>query len=240
MQRPSTAFIGPDLIDIWTWSLDVSQPTLGASVMLLSADECARATRFVRERDKRRFVAARAQLRSILGRYLEVSPQSICFKYSDYGKPHLTIDGRPPLYFNLSHSADLAVLALSDCYEIGIDLEEIRFLKEDIAKRFFSHREYQALRALPPSAYLDGFYSCWTRKEAFVKAHGHGLSLPLNNFDVTFDGVSEPKLEWLKGDPDAPSNWSILALKTPTNFAGAVVASTRGHSVHLRYQDVHM
>lgn len=232
--------IGPDTIDVWTWSLDVPPPALGACTVLLSVDECARAMHFARERDKRRFVAARAQLRSVLGRYLGLSPQSICFTYGDYGKPYLTIDGTAPFYFNLSHSADLAVLAISDCYDLGVDIEEIRFLKEDIARRFFSRKEYQTLRALPAATYLDGFYRCWTRKEAFVKAHGRGLSLPLDSFDVTFDGFGEPRLERLEGDPDAPSNWSILELETPVNFAGAVVASTKGHPVHLRYRDADM
>ena len=89
---------------------------------------------------------------------------------------------------------------------------------------------------MPAAAYLDGFYRCWTRKEAFVKAHGRGLSLPLDSFDVTLDGSGEPRLERLEGDPDAPANWRILELATPVNFAGAVVASTKGHPVSLRYR----
>jgi 4'-phosphopantetheinyl transferase len=228
--------IGPDTIDVWAWSLDVPPPVLGAYSALLSVDERTRAMRFVRERDRQRFVAARGQLRSILGRYLGLSPQSICFSYGDYGKPHLSIGGTLPFYFNLSHSADLAVLAVSDRYELGVDIEEICFLKEDVARRFFSRKEYQTLRALPAATYLDGFYRCWTRKEAFVKAYGSGLSLPLDSFDVTFDGSGEPRLERLEADPEAPSIWKILELKTPINFAGAVVASTKGHPVTLRYR----
>lgn len=176
-------------------------------------------------------------MRSILGRYLGMPPEALCFAYNDYGKPAVVNAGRQPLHFNLSHSADLAALAVSDHYVLGVDIEEIRFLKEDIARQFFSRKEYLTLRALPPVVYLDGFYRCWTRKEAFVKAHGAGLSLPLDSFDVTFDWHSEPRLERLEGDPAASMNWCILELNTPPNFAGAVVALTHGHPVRLRYRN---
>lgn len=175
-------------------------------------------------------------MRAILGRYLGILPQSIDFDYGDNGKPSVMIGGACPIRFNLSHSADLAVLVVSDCYELGVDIEEIRFLKEDIAKWFFSQREYQTLRSLPADGYLDGFYRCWTRKEAFIKAHGAGLSLPLDSFDVAFDRSTQSRLERLEGDEDAPRNWVILELATPINFAGAVVASTGGRQVCLRYR----
>ncbi|MGZ9721005.1 4'-phosphopantetheinyl transferase family protein [Rhizobium miluonense] len=229
--------IGPDTIDVWSWKLDTPPPDLGMSAALLSLDECIRTIRFVRDRDRQRFVAARTGMRIILGRYLGISPRSIGFDYGDNGKPSVQAYGAYPIHFNLSHSADLAVLAVSDRYELGIDIEEIRFLKEDIAKWFFSLREYQTLRSLPADSYMDGFYRCWTRKEAFIKAHGAGLSLPLDSFDVTFDRSSESRLERLEGDAGAPANWAVLELETPINFAGAVVASTGGRRVCLRYRD---
>jgi 4'-phosphopantetheinyl transferase len=237
MQQPSFEVIGPDVIDVWTWSLDAPPPSVDEFAALLSAEELARAARFVQERDGQRFIVGRGRLRSILGRYLGLPPHMFSFTYNDYGKPSIALPGGTPFHFNLSHSADLAALAISDHYDLGIDIEEIRFLKEDIAGRFFSRREYLTLQALPPEAYLDGFYRCWTRKEAFVKAHGAGLSLPLDSFDVTFDWANEPRLERLDGDPDAPSNWRILALETPITFAGAVVALTKGHLVGLRYRN---
>ncbi|MBB5574500.1 MULTISPECIES: 4'-phosphopantetheinyl transferase family protein [Rhizobium] len=236
MQQPSFEVIGPDLIDVWTWSLDAPSSSLDEFAALLSAEELARAARFVRERDRHRFIVGRGRLRSILGRYLDLSPQKVTFTYNDHGKPSVALPDGAPIHFNLSHSADLAALAVSDRYELGIDIEEIRFLKEDIAGRFFSRKECLTLQALPPEAYLDGFYRCWTRKEAFVKAHGEGLSLPLDSFDVTFDWSSEPRLERLDGDPDAPFNWRILELETPVTFAGAVLALTKGRPVGLRYR----
>ncbi len=237
MPPSSTETIGPDLIDVWSWKLDMPVPDFGTSMTLLSVDERARAERFVHERDRQRFVAARSGMRLILGRYLGLLPQSIRFDYGANGKPAVPACGSSSIRFNLSHSADLAVLAVSDRYELGVDIEEIRFLKEDIAKRFFSGREYRTLRSMPAEAYLDGFYRCWTHKEAFVKAHGAGLSLPLDSFDMIFDRQGESRLERLEGDPDAPGNWVVLELATPVNFAGAVVASTRGHRVCLRYRD---
>ncbi|AYG62877.1 4'-phosphopantetheinyl transferase family protein [Rhizobium jaguaris] len=236
MQQASCEMIGPDAIDVWTWSLDAPPSSVEGYAALLSAEELARAARFVRERDGRRFIVGRGRLRSILGRYLGLPPKLLAFTYNDYGKPSIALLDGTPFSFNLSHSADLAALAISDRYELGIDVEEIRLLKEDIAGRFFSRKEYLTLQALPPEAYLDGFYRCWTRKEAFVKAHGAGLSLPLDSFDVTFDWANEPRLERLEGDPDAPSNWRILELETPVMFAGAVVALTKGHPVGLRYR----
>ncbi|WP_157385449.1 4'-phosphopantetheinyl transferase family protein [Rhizobium freirei] len=212
-------------------------PDLSTSAALLSLDECIRTIRFVHDRDRQRFIAARTGMRIILGRYLGISPRSIGFDYGDNGKPFVQAYGAYPIHFNLSHSADLAVLAVSDRYELGIDIEEVRFLKEDIAKWFFSRREYQALRSLPADRYMDGFYRCWTRKEAFIKAHGAGLSLPLDSFDVTFDRSAESRLERLEGDTGAPANWVVLELETPINFAGAVVASTGGHRVCLRYRN---
>ncbi|MEF0940978.1 4'-phosphopantetheinyl transferase family protein [Rhizobium sp. BR 362] len=236
MRQPSFDVIGLDLIDVWTWSLDAPPSSVKEFAALLSAEELTRAQRFVRERDGQRFIVARGRLRSILGQYLRLPPQKVDFTYNDYGKPAVALADGSPLHFNLSHSADLAALAISDHYELGIDIEEIRFLKEDIAGRFFSHKECLILRALPPEAYLEGFYRCWTRKEAFVKAHGEGLSLPLDSFDVTFDWANEPRLERLDGDPEAPFNWRILEVETPVMFAGAVVALTKGRSVGLRYR----
>ncbi|ASW10341.1 4'-phosphopantetheinyl transferase superfamily protein [Rhizobium sp. 11515TR] len=229
--------IGPDTIDVWHWKLDMPLPDPGMYITLLSLDECVRTIRFVHDCDRHRFVAARTGMRVILGRYLGIPPRSIGFDYGDNGKPYVAIGGVCPIHFNLSHSADLAVLAVSDRYELGIDIEEIRFLKEDIAKWFFSRKEYQTLRSLPADGYLDGFYRCWTRKEAFIKAHGAGLSLPLDSFDVAFDRSKQSRLERLEGDEDAPQNWAILELATPANFAGAVVASTGGHQVCLRYRN---
>jgi 4'-phosphopantetheinyl transferase len=232
---PDCAISGSEAIDIWTWCLEEPQDVVDGFALLLSDDERAKAARFVHDRHRRHFIVGRARLRTILGDYLGQPPEMLSFVYNAYGKPSLTGSGAA-LHFNLSHSADFAALAVSDRYQLGIDVEEIKFLKEDIARLFFSPGEYRTLQHLPPEAYLDGFYRCWTRKEAFVKAHGEGLSLSLDSFDVTFDWTAEPRLERLDGDPHAPLNWRILHLDTPVNFAGAVVALTWGQPASLHYR----
>lgn len=232
--RPVT--IGPNTIDVWRWPLDMVVDDLPRHVAALSDAEFARASRFVRERDRLRYVAGRGGLREIISRYLGVSARRLAFSYNAFGKPRLAVS-EPPLHFNLSHSGGVAVLAVSDRYDVGIDIEKIVPLKEDIAGIFFSPAERRQLRALPPGSYTEAFYRCWTRKEAFVKAHGAGLSLPLDAFDVSVD-PAEPVLLRLEGDTDAPRQWRLLNLDTPPGFVGAVAALTAGNAITLRYRSI--
>lgn len=222
-------------IDIWTWALDANASQVAIYSELLSDDEVARATRFVHERDRCRFIVARGRLRQILGIYSGLDPRDLCFDYNAYGKPRIGGRHDLALHFNLSHSADLAVLAVSPRYEIGIDIEEKKALQEDIAAHFFSPKERASLQLVAPENYLEHFYRCWTRKEAFVKAHGAGLSLSLEAFDVTFGEEDPPRLERLEGEPEASTIWRLLHMQTPPNFAGAVAAQTFGDAVRLRY-----
>lgn len=228
--------IGSTVIDIWQWPLDVAAAALPGLVAALSDAEFARAARFVHERDRLRFIAGRGHLRAILGAYLAVPAKRLAFDYNAFGKPRLAGAGEPPLHFNLSHSAGVAVLAVCDHYQIGIDIERVAPFKEDLAGTFFSAAERRALRCVPPDAYLDAFYRCWTRKEAFVKAHGAGLSLPLDSFDVSIGTTGQPRLLRLDGMPDAPEQWCLLNLAAPHGFIGAVAALTAGNAVELRYR----
>lgn len=234
LHRP--AAIGAAFIDVWQWSLDVSAEALPDLVSAMSDAEFARAARFVRERDRLRFIAGRGRLRAILGGYLGVPAKRLAFEYNAFGKPRLAGSGEPPVHFNLSHSDGLAVLAVCDHYHIGIDIERVAPFREDLAGHFFSAAERRALRKVPPDAYLDAFYRCWTRKEAFVKAHGAGLSLPLDSFDVSIGATGEPRLKRLEGMPDAPEQWRLLNLSVPRGFVGAVAALTAGNPVSLRYR----
>ncbi|OAP48716.1 4'-phosphopantetheinyl transferase family protein [Sinorhizobium americanum] len=234
--RPSLERIGPSTIDIWQWSIAAEATQAEAHLPLLSAVDRARASRFIHAHDRHRFIVGRAGLRLVLSRYLHIPPARIGLAYNAFGKPRIAAAMVPELHFNLSHSADVAMLAVSDHYPVGLDIEEIKPLKEDVATHFFSPRECAELAALPAEHYLAGFYRCWTRKEAFVKAHGAGLSLPLDAFDVTVGATEPPRLERLDGDMDAPSNWSLLELMAPENFHGAVAALTIGNTVRLRYR----
>lgn len=228
--------IGPDLVDIWAWRLDVSRDRLSRFTAALSESELGRAARFRHERDRMRFIAGRGGLRDIISCYLGVPAKRLVFNVNAFGKPRLPAR-RPPLHFNLSHSGDMAVLAVSDRYHVGVDIEEILPLREDVAGRFFSAMERQALRFVPPEKYLGAFYRCWTRKEAFVKAHGAGLSFPLDAFDVSVHAAGEPKLLSLDGDKDASAQWRLLNVALPPHFVGAVAALTANNDIVLRYRN---
>jgi len=164
--------------------LDLAPEAVHARVALLSAGERQRAARFRFERDRRRFVAARALLRELLAERLAARPETIELVYGKHGKPALA---RYDLQFNVSHSGDVAAYAFARGCGIGIDVEEIRALPEAgaIAARMFSRSENDAYAALPAREKQQGFFNCWTRKEAVVKALGDGLSLPLDQFDVS-------------------------------------------------------
>ena len=125
----------------------------------------------------------------LLGRHLGCAPESIEISAGRYGKPFLP--KHPKLFFNLSHAEEIAVYAFSTADEVGVDVEYIRpeLAGLDIAERYFSETEKRELRALPREAQAEAFFLCWTRKEAYVKAHGDGLQIPLDSFDVSLTSV---------------------------------------------------
>ncbi len=232
----SRAALRSDSIDIWTWSLSPPLHTLDSLLRVLSDDERARAGRFAAPLHAGRFAAGRGRMREILGLYLRKAPAGISFLYNAFGKPQLGHGSG--LHFNLSHSGDTAVLAVSHCFDLGVDIEEIKPVEEELAARFFSKAESDALRAIPESRSVNAFYRCWTSKEAFVKAHGAGLSLPLDSFDVDVDPDSPPALLSLGGDREAARQWSMLAIDLPDGYCGTVAALTVGNRVALRYRDL--
>jgi 4'-phosphopantetheinyl transferase len=235
MQYRSVA-TGPDVVDIWLWPLDVDGKKLARLMTMLGDSELARAARFRHEHDRLRFVVGRGGLREIISSYLGIPPRRLDFAVNAFGKPRLSAP-RPPLHFNLSHAGGMAVLAVSDRYQVGVDLEEIRPFKEDVAGRFFSASERHALRLVTAENYFEAFYRCWTRKEAFVKAHGAGLSFPLDAFDVSIDATGEPKLLRLDGDAVASAQWRLLDVALPPRFVGAMAALTANNDIFLRYRD---
>ena len=162
-------------------------------------------------------------MREILGACVSLHPKDLTFKYSQRGKPSLAA----PLHFNLSHSEGLAALAVSTEFELGVDVEALLPLKEDIAPRYFSPRELAALAALPEHEQLSGFYRCWTRKEAVLKALGDGLARALDSFDVSI-AADEARLDRLDGEPDAPRSWRLAHFEPQTGFVGAVACRTGG------------
>jgi 4'-phosphopantetheinyl transferase len=178
-------------VDVWVAQLDLPVTVLSRLAGALSAEERIRADRFHFERDSRRFMAARALLRGVLGGYLDRDPGAIEFEYGPYGKPALSAGTNSvPLYFNVSHSESTALYAVSRFHDVGVDVERIRadFPVDEVAARFCCAAEVQSLRDLPPLLCRQRFYAFWTRKEAYSKARARGLSLDPARIDVSTQG----------------------------------------------------
>lgn len=190
----------------------------------LSAEERERADRFHFDCHRERFVKARGVLRWLLADYLGVEPAALAFTYSSYGKPGLCGAHASQIAFNVSHSEDLALFAFSRRGELGVDVEAIRSLpdRDSLAQQLFSNREANSLARLRADLKDEAFFTCWTRKEAYVKALGEGLSRPLDTFEVTFDEREPPALRVI-GDASESARWSMYALTPGAGFAGALV-----------------
>ena len=218
----------PDEVHVWYASLEAAPPTIQSLQRVLSAEEVARAERFRFARDRQHFIVARGLLRTLLGRYLHIAPQNLSFSYNTYGKPALTIQdssGEPrQLQFNLSHSRELALFAFTTTRLIGIDIEYMRadIEYEQLAKHYFSAYEYATLREVPAEMQREAFYHCWTRKEAYIKARGKGLSLPLDLFDVSLRPGEPAALLNSREDPSEHLRWSLHALAPGANYAAAL------------------
>ena len=199
-------------VHVWRIELDRSPDEVAALKQSLNAAEVDRAHRFHFEKDRSDFLVARGSLRAVLARYLDQAAKTLEFKYGAQGKPHLEREG---FSFNLSHSGRLALIAVSGGDAVGVDLE---FIKEqtsglDVARHFFSPDERQVLMSRPPAEQQQLFFTCWTRKESFIKAAGGGLSMPLAQFDVLWPGLQGCGLRQ-RGTP-VPGNWSINDLHLP-------------------------
>jgi 4'-phosphopantetheinyl transferase len=222
-------------IHIWRALLSLDDAVLRRLKSTLAEDEMTRAARFIFDRDRDHFVAARGILRDVLARYFACPAKMIQFAYGPRGKPAVAGPGlRSNVRFNLSHSHGLAVIAVSAGREVGIDVELLRpdFASEDIARRYFSQREVRELTQLPVESRTEGFFRCWTRKEAYIKARGDGLHVPLDSFSVSLSPDRYPTL--VSADE---SRWRIESFD-PTRepgprYAAAVVAE--GHDWTTRY-----
>jgi 4'-phosphopantetheinyl transferase len=175
-------------VHVWSVSLDLSLIQSENLAGILSTDELARAGRFHFERDQKRFIVARGILRKILGRYLEKDPHELRFEYTTHGKPVLAKNtGYDTLRFNLSHSGEFALYAITRGRNIGIDIERVRYDLDvmQIAKSYFSQGEFSSLGTVHKNKRPEAFFQYWTRKEAFVKGMGEGISFPMEQCDVS-------------------------------------------------------
>jgi 4'-phosphopantetheinyl transferase len=223
-------------VDVWKVRLD--EPSrAGSEGAVLSPDEIVRASRFHFERDQIHFTRCRSALRGLLAGYLTIPATEICFEYLVSGKPQLTAEqNQRALQFNVSHSGNMALIAVGSEHRLGVDIEKIRGDVDTmlLTERFFSLRERAGLQALPDHLRVAGFFACWTRKEAFLKATGDGLSFPLADFSVTTHPDLDPKLEELGGNPENRKEWFLADLSVEDGYR-ATVALERAHSVVETY-----
>lgn len=215
--------------EIHIWQINLAHPT-SARHTLLSEDEQQRARQYHSEAHHRAFVTTRSTLRLLLGHYLHTPPYSVRFGYNPHGKPRLE-SSDTPCYFNISHSGQWSMLAFSRENPVGIDLEKIRpdapQKRLDIARRFFSPREWEPLQRLPSHRINAAFFACWTRKEAYIKCHGQGLALSLAHFSVSIDPeVSASLLEtsWL---PDDINQCQLSDLPAPEGYCAALAYASQ-------------
>lgn len=219
-----------DHIDVWRVRLD-EPAKAGVEDSILSSDEITRASRFHFEKDRIHFTRCRSALRNLLSRYLAMPAPAIRFEYLINGKPQLMAEkNKRALQFNVSHSANMALIAVGSEFRLGVDVEKIRDLDTSgLAERFISPRERLGLQALPDHLRLSGFFACWTRKEAFLKATGEGLSFPLADFSVTTNPDSDPQLEEIDGNTEGGKRWLLADLSVADGHR-ATVAFERSNS----------
>ncbi len=217
--------LSPDLIHVWRVCLDRDAADLHPLECLLSPDELERAHRFHFERHRRRFTAAKSALRMILGKYLKSDPKMVVFNYGPEGKPSLAGETLG-IRFNVAHSEELALIAVARERELGVDVEYLRSSAwaEQNPEGFFSPREVGVFRALPHHLAQAAFFACWTRKEAYIKARGGGLSIPLDSFDVSLDPEEPAALLQVRNDSQEAGRWGMVELQPASGYAGALVA----------------
>lgn len=203
---------------------------------VLSDEERARADRFRRPEDRARSIVSRTALRDLLAGYVGAAPAALRFAAGPYGKLELKPEfaaGGPG--FNVAHSGRVILLAFAAC-TVGIDVEQIRndVEIEELARRFFAPEEVAALHATPGARRIETFFRIWTRKEAFLKAHGAGLSAPLDTFSTT-TCVGEPRDE-VDGEAEG-ARWYLRDLEPAAGYAGAVVTSQPARVVTCDWPD---
>jgi len=175
--------ISVDEVHVWAWPLEAVAEDLSAHIEILDPVELQRMDRFHFARDRERYAVAHANLRRILGGYLHQPAEKISFHANRFGKPELAGEASS-LNFSLSHSRSIAVLAVAHGLPVGVDVEDVRPIEPEVAATNFSAGELSDLSQLTGDAWLGGFYRCWTRKEAILKAEGVGLHRALDSFDV--------------------------------------------------------
>jgi 4'-phosphopantetheinyl transferase len=229
---PDTLSLSAAEVHVWRIGLDDELPAHARET--LSADEHQRARQFRFSHLTQRFVAARAALRAILGRYTGIAPADLVFTYTARGKPALDVTPRRAVAFNLSHSGDIGLCAVTAGRDVGVDVERLREDHNpfDSIAPYFSVLERATLQGLDPRARREACYVCWTRKEAFLKARGDGLSIPLDAFDVSCAPSEPARILAVRGPAADRRQWTVFDVGPIERCAGAVVVE--GADVRLQ------
>ena len=207
-------------VHVWAVRLDDASVDLDGGRELLSPDERDRAARFHFERDRRRYLIAHIALHKILGRYLQIDPGTLYFELGSNGKPKLPAAlAASGVDFNLSHSHEMALLAVNRIGELGVDIEYVKpdFKFQEIAERFFTAKEVADLRGLPTDLQRQAFFKCWTSKEAFLKAKGTGLSGKLDEVNIEHVNAGQVRI-----DAEVPG-WHLAELTPGSGYEAALV-----------------
>jgi 4'-phosphopantetheinyl transferase len=220
-------------VHIWTMPAKASDAVVAQFERVLSEDEAERASRFRFSHLRDSFVITHGVLRYLVGRYLNLDPARICFVYGDKGKP--AVSSAANLQFNLTHSEGLAAVAFTAGCQVGMDVEHIRPVAEmqQIADRYFGSEEAAELMLLPENERERAFFRCWTRKEAYIKAIGDGLSCALDSFQVTLLPNMPPRLIHIGGDRIAAEMWSLHDLCVAPEYAAALAYRDRQRSLSI-------
>jgi len=215
--------LAPAEVHLWQATLD--NRLADCLERVLSADEISRANRFHFAKDRNHFIAARGLLRTLLSVYLETNAEELRFSYAEKGKPFLEESQQAGINFNLAHSHGMAIYAFTQRREVGVDVEYIReeLADEKIAERFFSVREIEMLKSVPAESKKRAFFNCWTRKEAYIKALGEGLSMPLDEFDVSLAPGEPAALLLNHKEPEEVRRWTMRAIPAPPGYVAALV-----------------
>ena len=220
-------------VHIWTMPAKASDAVVAQFRRVLSEDEAKRAARFRFSHLRDSFVITHGVLRHLLARYLSLDPARIFFHYGDKGKPGIASADKPQ--FNLTHSGGMAAVAFTTDCQLGIDAEHIRPVEEmqQIANRYFASDEAAELMLIPENEREAAFFRCWTRKEAYIKAIGDGLSCPLDSFQVTLLPNVPPRLIHIEGDRAAAEMWSLHDLSLAPDYAAALAYRDRDRSLSI-------
>lgn len=211
-------------VHVWRACLQIDAAEEAHHLKELSPDERQRAAKYRFEAPRRQFISSRSALRSILSHYVRKPANKLVFRLGTLGKPRLHPSGWKPLHFNLSHSRQVALIAVTRCAEIGVDVERVRELasRDNLAKRYFHKSEVAALLGLPAEQRAEAFFSAWTRKEAFLKATGKGISFGIDRVAVTLKPGASPRVLSIDGDAEAASRWTLESLTPASEYIGAV------------------